>query len=82
MPVIDKRHTLNKQILRELPFYNVNFIQEFNFNNSIITNLPTIRHFDRYPSMHDLGLFNLNTASDMNTESSNLNYQILRTQYY
>ena len=82
MPVIDKRDTLNKLILSELPFYNINFIQEFNFNNSITTNLPTIKDFDRYPSMHELGLFNLNTASDANTESSNLDHQILQTQYY
>ena len=32
--------------------------------------------------MHDLGLFNLNTASDTNIEEIDLNYQTVHSQYY
>lgn len=81
----DKRNTqLSKSLLRELPFYNVNNVvlsQVFNFNNSLTLNLPTIKDLDNYPSMCDLGLFNLNTASDANLDV-NPNQQILRSQYY
>ena len=82
MSVFDQSVCINKSILWELQFYNVNFIQEFNFNNSIGTNLPTIKNIDNYPSLHDLGLFNLNTASDTNIEEIDLHYQTVHSQYY
>ena len=75
---------LSKSLLRELPFYNVNNLvlsQVFSPNNSWTTKLPTIKNLDNYPSMCDLGLFNLNTASDANP-NVNLNQHILRSQYY
>ena len=75
---------LSKSLLRELPFYNVNNLvlsQVFSPNNSLTTNLPTLKYLDNYPGMCDLGLFNLNTASDANPDV-NLNQQILRSQYY
>jgi hypothetical protein len=72
---------LSKSLLRELPFYNVNNLvlsQVFSHNNGLTTNLPTIKDLDNYPSMCDLGIFNLNTASDANPDV-NLNQQILRS---
>ncbi len=76
MSVYDVRNAqLTKSLFKELPFYNFNFTYEFDFNNSITTNLPTLKDFDKYPSMRDLGLFNLNTDSDA-TADINSNYWI------
>ncbi len=82
MSVNDVRNAqLTKLLFKELPFYNFNFTYEFDFNNSITTNLPTLKDFDKYPSMRDLGLFNLNTDSDA-TADINSNYWISQSQYY
>jgi hypothetical protein len=72
---------LTKLLLKELPFYNINITYESSFNNSITTNLPTLKDLDKYPSMRDLGLFNLNTDSDA-TADINSNYGISQSQYY
>ncbi len=67
MSVHDVRNAqLTKSLFKELPFYKFNFTYQFDFNNSITTNLPTLKDFDKYLSMRDLamGLFNLNTDSD------------------
>ena len=45
MSVFDQTVCINKSILRELPFYNVNFIKEFNFSNSIGTDVPTLKKY-------------------------------------
>ncbi len=82
MSVHDVRNAqLTKSLFKELPFYNFNFTYEFDFNNSITTNLPTLKDFDKYPSIRDLGLFNLNTDSDA-TADINSNYWISQSQYY
>jgi hypothetical protein len=72
---------LTNLLLKELPFYNINVTYESSFNNSITTNLPTLKDLDKYPSMRDLGLFNLNTDSDA-TADINSNYGISQSQYY
>jgi hypothetical protein len=74
---------LTNLLLKELPFYNINITYESSFNNSrpITTNLPTLKDLDKYPSMRDLGLFNLNTDSDA-TADINSNYGISQSQYY
>ena len=40
---------LTKLLLKELPFYNINITYESSFNNSITTNLPTLKDLDKYP---------------------------------
>ena len=39
---------LTKLLLKELPFYNINITYESSFNNSITTNLPTLKDLDKY----------------------------------
>jgi hypothetical protein len=65
--------------LIELPFYNVDLIQEFSFNNNL--NLPTMKHLNSYSSMYDLGLFNIDTSTDTNVDI-NSSHPSIRSQYY
>jgi hypothetical protein len=65
--------------LIELPFYNVDLIQEFSFNNNL--NLPTMKHLNSYSSMYDLGLFNIDTSTDTNVYI-NSSHQSILSQYY
>jgi hypothetical protein len=70
-----------RSLMQELPFYNTNLIPSYNSLNSNCLTLPTMKQLNKYPSMCDLGLFNLDTASDVNMDA-NLTQQSLRTQYY
>ena len=58
-----------KPLLNELPFYNINYIQELSLvNNSLTANLPTKKYCEKFRSMRDLDLFNLSTAFDTNLD--------------
>ena len=66
--------------MQELPFYNANnLIQEFSSYNSNSSYLPAMKQLNKYPSMCDLGLFNLNAATDVNMD---ITQQSIRTQCY
>ena len=57
--------TLNKDLLRELPYHGLNHIQfHGQFNNSLQSSLPTKKYLERLTSVHDLDLFNLNISDD------------------
>ena len=71
-----------KEIFRELPYYNLNFIPfHGQFNNSINSNLPTKKYLERLTSLHDLDLFSLNTDSNSNPDC-NLSVRPIRSNYY
>ena len=53
--------TLNKVLIRELPYHGINHIQfHGQFNNNLQSSLPTKKYLERLTSIHDLDLFNLN----------------------
>ena len=73
--------TLNKVLLRELPYHGINHIQfHGQFNNSLQSSLPTKKYLERLTSIHDLDLFNLN-ISDNNSEPE-FCLPMIRSKYY
>ena len=71
-----------KLLFRELPYNGFNFTDfHGQFNNSLITSLPTKKYLERLTSLHDLNLFNLNTDSNVNPDR-NLNIQPIQCKYY
>ena len=57
--------TLNKTLLRELPYYSHNIILAHGlFNNCLNSSLPTKTYLECITSIHDLDLFSLNTRHD------------------
>lgn len=69
-------------LLKELPYYGINFIPiHGQFNNIIPSSLPTKKYLEKLTSFHDLDLFNLNTDSNINPDF-NLPNSKIRCQYY
>ena len=58
----------SRSLMHELPYHNANLTQEFSSYNSNSLYLPTMKQLNKYPSMCDLGLFNLDTATDVNMD--------------
>ena len=57
--------TVNKALLRELPYYSCDLISSHGqLNNSLHACVPTKKYLDRLPSFHDLDLFTLNSLLD------------------
>ena len=61
-----------RSVFRELPCFGVNHFVQLHgqFNNVNITSLPTKKYLDKFSSFHDLDLFSLNTASNINPDQN------------
>ena len=61
----DNSSNISKSLLRELPYYGINFVSAHGqFNNILDDHLPTKKYLESLTSVHDLDLFTLNTNSD------------------
>ena len=76
---------VNKNLLRELPYYGVNIVViHCLFNNSAsISRTPNV-YLEKLHSLYDLDLFSLNTGIDtsINPDSNLILNQHFRSLYY
>jgi len=81
---LSRKNNVNRNLLRELPYYGVNIlVVHGQFNNSAsISHTPNV-YIEKLHSIYDLDLFSLNTglATSINPDSNILN-QHFRSLYY
>ena len=67
-----------RSLFRELPYFGVNHFVPLHsqFNNVNITSLPTKKYLEKLSSFHDLDLFSLNTASNINPDQNLVDLKI------
>ena len=77
MEVDEYRKTL-RSLFRELPYFGVDHFVPLHgqFNNLNTTSLPTKKYLEKLSSFHDLDLFSLNTASNINPDQNLVDIKI------
>lgn len=67
-----------RSLSRELPYFGVNHFVPLHgqFNNLNATSLPTENYFEKLSSFHDVDLYILNTASNVNPDKNLVDIKI------
>ena len=77
MEVDEYRKTI-RSLFWEIPYFGVNHFVPLHgqFNNLNTTSLPTKKYLEKLSSFHDLDLFSLNTASNINPDQNLVDIKI------
>ena len=79
----DENQNTIRPLFRELPHFGVNHFVPLHgqFNNLNTTFLPTKKYLEKLSSIHDLDLFSLNTASNINPDQNLVDINV-RSRYF